>query len=400
MIKKDKNRSILILIVFVYISNIALKNLYSAEIVEIMKHFSGASKAKVSLATTYYFLTYAAFQVVISAVAKKINIVKTLFVSTLLSVAISALIPLCNSLWQVYIIFGTNGILQSITWPGCFYVIGNYLPKKMHSKGNIWLALGFAIAFVLDYALAAFFIKFFNWRYAFWFFDSLYLISIIVFYMMVSKSSPINEGEAEKTRKATVLKLSRVNYISIYVVSCMGCFIFGIVYYGILNWVTAFFHETFKISSASSALISIIIPVAATAGPVLTTVLSEKKKFWFIAIFGTSLTAIISFIMAGVFQKNIVLSLVMIVVLLTFCRGTANMMGSLVLFRCQRFTDTTSMAANTNTFASVGAAFGPLMVGAVIDNFGQSLSYLMISFLLMIVLLCVVIPYKRISIIN
>lgn len=399
----NKYRLILLFILFVYIANIAAKNLYTAEIVEIIKHFEGSTKAQVSLATTWYFFAYAIFQIVISIVSKKINIVKTLFYTTLISVFITALIPCCNQLWQVYVLFFLNGMLQAITWPGCMYCVCCYLTPKYQTTANVWLSVGFSIGFVLDYFSAALFIRFADWRFGFWTFAIIYFISDVLFYAVLYNSKQVDQESnnlENRQNNSTVINLTSVpktEYVLIYVISCIVSFSITLSYYGISNWVTSFFYDVFKISSSNAAMISLIIPIIVAFGPVVMIFACKKVNYWRVAFFGLCVMLVFSIVAAFLFAKNIWLSLIFIILIMVCGRGIICQFGSVLALKCQRFINTTSYSAITNTCSSIGVSLSSIVFGSIIDKSGYRLFFLTVAIISTVILLFIVLLFKKVK---
>ena len=72
--KKEKSTKFLIWAgFFVYLLMMGSKNVYTAEVAAIQLAF-GKTKAETSLAMTYYFITYAVMQILLSFVMGKLNL--------------------------------------------------------------------------------------------------------------------------------------------------------------------------------------------------------------------------------------------------------------------------------------------------------------------------------------
>ena len=73
-VKKDRiSKTFIWACFFLYILMMGSKNSYTAEIVEIMTVFD-TTKARASLAMTYYFVTYAVAQIILTFIMGKINL--------------------------------------------------------------------------------------------------------------------------------------------------------------------------------------------------------------------------------------------------------------------------------------------------------------------------------------
>ena len=116
---------------FFYLISIVLKMVYSAEIVEIIAAFPGATKASVGTGLTAYYFVYTAAQLIVAFIINKINIKAFMTVTTVLSALSFGAIYFFGELWQLYIILGLNGVFQSGVWGGVMYFVGKYVPREM-----------------------------------------------------------------------------------------------------------------------------------------------------------------------------------------------------------------------------------------------------------------------------
>lgn len=391
---------IFLLMIAVYVANITSKNLYTAEIIEIIKAFPGTTKAEASLATTYYFIPYAVMQLVIFKITQKINIIKVFTVTSLLSVGVLVLVPFCTDLRQIYALFVLNGFFNAMTWPTVVYVLTHYLSDYLVAKGTMMLSAAFGIGYVLDFLLSAFFIRFFNWRISYWVVAAAYLVMILLFYYVVSRSTPVDRAPAEEViaKEKSGITVSK-NQISLFlVILCGGSLLACIAYYGMQNWVTTFFHEVFETSSSMSSLLSTLVPIFATAASVIANTMCEKMSYWkYIMINAVAVIGVaVSFLFF--YDRVLAVSLAVIALLIMLMRSFSTTFGTIMMVKSRRHIDTTSIAALTNTFASAGAAIGPPLFGKMLDGYGWSSSYLSVVVLTAAVLIFVLIFYQKVKI--
>lgn len=380
--KRSNNYWLIIIWTFAfYVANISTKNLYSAEIIEIIRHFGNVPKAKASLATTFYFVTYAVAQLIISRFIKKLNLLKMLFGATIISICLTAVIPVCSVLWQVYVIFAINGVLQAFTWPTVMYITSHYLSGKYVSKATMLLGVGGSVGYVLDFALSSFFIKYSNWQISFWAFCILYLTSTFGLAFILKKSEKTTEEKGKMTLKATPESQYKVkvNLKLFYFFICIGGFLINVIYYGVQGWITTFLHDNFDFSSSSSALFTTIIPIFSAVGPVLSVPLCEKFGYQKVSAVLISGIAALLLILGMFCNKSVVLFIAIIVVIITVLRLLSVVFSTVILVNNRSIIDIASVAAISNTFISVGAAAGPIFMGSVIDNFGWGTAYFVMT---------------------
>ncbi len=395
-----KNNPILIIAVtiFIYVMMVGSKNLYTAEIVEVIKHFKGCDKTKAGLAMTFYFCVYAVMQFVVAKILPKINIIKVTLYATVLSSIVIAITPLCVYIWQVYILFGLNAVLQCTVWPCCIYVVGNYIDDTYVPKANMALGTGYAIGFVLDYLVAALCIQYLDWCAGFYIFGFLYLISGILFCTVIKFSDKVvKKGSMILKIGHNTLSSFKPHYRTFCFVECVGCFLSTMMYYGVSSWITSLFCDVYNVSSANSALISIIVPVIVIVGPILATSFCEKERYWTVSIIVTLFAVVVGVVLAFLYSVNIWFTLIASILFLIFSRGVSHIYDTIIPIKSRGFVDAGVFAAITNSFASMGGALGPTVTGKIMDVSSRRVSYLFLAICGVILILTILIPYKKIS---
>jgi len=388
-----------------YVAMVASKNFYSAEIVEIIKCYD-ITKAAAALTMTCYYATYAVGQLVIAKILPKISILKWCFWGIVVSAFFTVAVPFCTAIWQMYVLFILNALSQSLVWPTIMYVASNYLPDSMAPKANMAFGVGYAVGFVLDYVTAAVFLKLFNnWKIGFWFFGAMLILSVAIFYRVVSKSKKQDDNKGKMSIKISTTSVNKVrsNFYVFAAVECFGCLVTAVIYYGMSNWITALFHDVYNMSSANSALISLFVPIVVTLGPILATTYCEKTAYWNVTISSMVICTAASVLLAFFYGSNVILALVLSMIALVFGRGIAHVFDTVIVMKSRKFVDVGVFAALTNFFASLGGAIGPPIIGKILDMKFENkavpymLSYLFIAFCAVVVILSIIIPYKKIK---
>ncbi len=383
---KRKIYIVLGICIFLYFATLVQKNMFSCELVEILRYFN-ISKAKAGMASTCYFFTYAIGQLAVAKFFPKLHLLKFLTVTLFLSALLTVLIPLCTSIYQIWVIFAVNGFLQAGSWPGIFAVIVKYVPQKLRVASNNWLSVGYTAGFCVDYTLASVLLKWTNWKVGFYIAAVVLLGALAVFYFVVSglrnSEKPFVSNKAEKVAAANsggqVTKSKKINVF--YVVIFFGCMLVGVLYYGILNWVPNILCDVFGVSSSKALLAGTVLSVAMIVGPVASTFLCEKTSCWKIGKYYYFAAFLFSVLLALFYSENLYLTVAMTLVPLLVSRSITNIDSAFIPMKCHKLINAGSFAATTDTFLSIGAAIGPTLFGAVIDGCGYTVIYVMMAVL-------------------
>ena len=382
-IPDDAQHKVLILAsVLLYTSYVAAKNLYGAEIVEIMSYFK-ISKVTASTATSVGFITYAVSQIILAKIFPKLNIIRFVIISSVISVFLIVLIPFCTNIYQIWVIYGIIGITLTGIYPACLSVIGKYIPAKLLPKSTILLGSGFAIAFIMDYVFGAAFVKFFSWKTGFFVFGILLLFAAVFFCFAVSASQKrfgTQNRKAETVKKGFILDNTdfKTVFWFVFFVSLLGLLANGI-YYAVANWVTNLMSDEFGLSSSFSIFLTVFIPIGACIGPVVQSKLCMGRLYWNVFITFLIISLSISLLLFFIYKVNLVVTLLLYVVLIIMLRGAANLLGMEIPMKYRRKFDSGSLGSIINAFSCVGASAGPLFAGSIIDGSGIKVYYLFIG---------------------
>ncbi len=393
---KNNYKRIILVCLFLYVAMIASKNLFTSEIIEIIKEY-GVTKSKASLATSFYFVSYAFSQLFFSKIITKINIVKTTLVMVLVSVGITALIPFCTGISQIYALFLLNGIAQTTVWPSCILILSEYLPERLKMRGCKFLSIGYSIAFMLDYAMASFCFKFATWKLGFWVFSTFLLLSVLTFYFVISNSTKISEKTKNEQTVENASKIKKSTYFWFVTVVLVGAFLSNFIYQGVLAWIPNLLYECFNVSSSKATIVTMIVPFAVTLGPIISMSLCDKYNHWKICLLLCLTSLAVPFVLSGIYNKNVIVSILVILIFLIIYRAICNVFTTVVPVKSNKFVNSGSFAALANTAASFGFACGAPVVGKAIDSVGWSVSYIFIGFAAVLLVFTVLLKYRSIS---
>ena len=372
---------------FFYLISIVLKMVYSAEIVEIIAAFPGATKASVGTGLTAYYFVYTAAQLIVAFIINKINIKAFMTVTTVLSALSFGAIYFSGELWQLYIILGLNGVFQSGVWGGVMYFVGKYVPREMAAFSSSLMSTGMALGTALAYGLSAFFVAVADWRWTFVFFAAISLVTLVIFLVFLKKidaKSGAAHPEIDLPKEPEEKKLpviphgvhgSGMNAALIMLI--VIAFFAGCVYYSISNWVPSLLTEEYGMLSQYSMLLTIALPVCMMPGPIAASALCDRhdNKYGVCAIFSAG-AFIAVFVMCFLYNASLWLALVLSIAMLFCIRGVIQVIcGYFPLVLKDRINSGVS-SLMFNAGACLGAAIMPLLTGLIMDAYGWRQYYI------------------------
>ncbi|MBQ9734889.1 MAG: MFS transporter [Clostridia bacterium] len=369
------------------------KNAYIAEVVALQDVFA-KSKAEISLAMTYYFITYAITQIVLSFLMGKINLKIFMSVTVGLSAILTMLIAFMPSISGIYVLCSINGVLQAGTYSGGMAVISKYAPPRFFAFANTLMSSASALYGFISYGVTALFVGMGRWDLPFIILGALLFVSACFFFYAVNKMRSFPKVELVKEEVAIVnrpyVKLNtKSSKIVFIIIMMLIAFLGNFLHYSVMNWVPDMLHSIFSMPKEYSILITLLVPLAMFVGSVVAIRICERfRNLFVIGIISLVAIVILYALIALFYDVNIVLTLVIMVI--TFMTASAQRLvyTSIMAFKMATEVNVGTFTAATNAFASISAGVAPTVAGSIIDAGQGNQGYG--TLFIFVLLLCVV----------
>ena len=399
-----------------YTSMMCAKSVFTAELVTFIDKMH-TDKFNASLCNTYYFITYAAVQVILAPFMGRINLRRYLVITVPLAAVCGILVAFIGDVKQAWVLFAFTGAFQAGIYAGCMYILSLYLPADMLPFANSLMQSGFAIGNTVAYCVSALFVSLSLWTLPYIIFGVLFLAAV-VFFGIVTRKAAATFPEAGKRRRAAAKpqkdgacegkiadgavndggesdcesgdkvnatgdgkgRQSELSYNKglftlkngaqralFYFLSIVYSLLVTTLYYAINNWVGNFFKEVYGLPDSVSIVISLIVPIMTFFGPFIAISLSKKRKNYIksavVAVF-VPLAAALALVFF--YDAGIIVAMLLIAV---FIVGTKVLTGfqSVATFDMRTEINAGSYSAMVNAAASVSAALAPTVMGKIID---------------------------------
>ena len=390
---KRRNRAYWLLIIssfLLYVIMTGAKNVYTAEM-SLVERFFGVDKATVSSTMQYYFYTYAGVQLLLVPFMQKLNIKWYLTVTIAFSAIITVIVGLTTQLWQITVLYTVNGAFQAGIWGCLVKLFANHLPKRLLPRANQILTIGIAVASVLSYLCAAVFVD--NWQLPFLILGGVLILCIVFFFYSASYVKKFKK-EAEPTHHVVhsdgteedildeadndfIHLTTRTRRTVFYTVSLIISLLCSALYFMGMNWMPNMLQEVFSLPADVSLYITILAPICITVGPVLTVNSCEKhKNFVAVSIVYFSLACIFALLLFLFYDKNVVVTIILLLIFLVLANGARMISLSIVSMRMRTSIEPRTYTTLVNAVASISAGLAPFLFGSIIDNSGWTSAYL------------------------
>lgn len=287
-----------------------------------------------------------------------------------------------TSLLTFRFLFGAG---EAGAFPNASRSFSEWMPPREQGRAHGILFMGTRLGGALAPPVALWLITKFGWRASFWAFGTLGLIWAVAWWRWYrddpSGHPAVNEAELEIIRenrgtgagKASIDWRALLNLNLLFV--CLTYFAFGYGLYFYLTWLPTYLREARGFSAGSAGTWSSIVLMSGAGSSILgglwTDRWSRKRglKIGRCGVASSTLVASGAFLAAAALTKNAVVS----AVLMAVAAGIADLSISAAWAICH---DIGKEAAGTvtacmNTFANIGGAIAPVVMGYAVQWWGS-----------------------------
>ena len=367
--------------VFLWIIMMGSKNVYTAEIVELVNVF-GVTETEVSLAMTYYFVTYSIAQVIMFFFMEHINIKWFLGVSIFLSGGVTVFIAILTSMWQIWWLLALNGVLQAGVWGMCIAVLKKYLPTDMLPKANTLMNVGMAVAGIISYGSASLFVGMGRWDLPYYILGVILSFSAVLFFIAVhlceknlSPMDKVSLSEQTATKPIFNLKSSISKSVFISIAFVMSLFVHSTFYAG-MNWMPSMLTQNHGLDNSIGILLSVFAPVATIVGAIAAIRHCEKhKNFLAVSVVYLSIGAVLSLFMTFLYKSNVIVATILIVLYLVIYQGVITIVFSVMPLKVGNGISAGGLSCLMNAAGGFSAGFAPLLSSYIFRGVGWTAYY-------------------------
>lgn len=267
VIRKKQANLLILFCTAVYAVSYLTRVNYSAVLVEIIRS-EGYSKSSASMALTALFITYGFGQVISGFLGDKLKPEKIIFFGLLLTAGMNILIPLTTDTAQMTAVWAVNGFAQALMWPPIVKILLNHLDAETYRKRIIIIGWGGHIGTFIVYLFSPVIINIFNWRVVFLVSAGIAVAMAIIWMLKIGQITDALNSEltlpsiTESATQKDVAKEKMPPAAVIYLVFAMIAIVAqGLLRDGIMTWMPTYISEQFNISSSSSILTGLGLPI-------------------------------------------------------------------------------------------------------------------------------------------
>ncbi len=249
---------------------------------KIMEEF-GLTKSSMGLVLSSLLLLYAVGQFVNGQLGDKLNSRRIITIGLLCSAILNIVVGFNGGMLGLLIVaWGLNGYFQAMGWGPTVKAMANWFPAKVRGRISGRLGTSYIIGGAFSWFLAGTIIKYFNWRFTFWF-PAVFCIFIAIHWYIRARNAPEEIGlpsvenqesglENDSIREDAHIgfrKTLKITLLNPYVwFAAFALFGLNIVRYGFMSWAPTYMFEEQGATVSAAAFKALAFPIAGGLGAI------------------------------------------------------------------------------------------------------------------------------------
>lgn len=371
----NKSRLVVISLWILYSSAYFGRSCYSAAIASIVN--SGIyDKGQIGLVGTAFFICYGAGQIINGIAGDRVNPFAMVLAGSLGSAICCFSMAFAKSLVLMAVIWGLNGIFQSMLWAPLLRIFSETINSSLREKAVLNIAISLPVGTVLAYLCSTLILKYSHWNNIFLCGSAVIFASFILMLSTVLRcKNSIVTQDVVIPKKSEVKSNSGFFALMIssgLIIIIVPSFLHGMMRDGITNWVPTMIMEEYGVVESFSVFLTIILPIFNAFGAYMITPLYKKFRRNEMKTAGVcALLALIPMSLLLLIGKLPVIVSIILLALTTMSMYSLNyLIISRVPVRFSKSGHTSSVTGILNSAAYIGCAVSTYGFGAFSEKYG------------------------------
>ena len=227
---------------------------YGAVISEMVRS-TGISKELLSLSLTGSFVTYGVGQVISGIAGDRLSPKKLVSIGFGVTAVMNLLIPLCGSPYTMLAVWCVNGFAQSFMWPPVVKMMSDMLSEEAYKRGMVIVSWGSSVGTIVVYLMVPAVISLLSWKWVFVISAAMAVITLVAWQWFTYRPAPAAVAAVKEKGKAKHL------FTPVMIGVMLAIILQGMLRDGVTTWMPSYISETYNLSTASSILTGVILPI-------------------------------------------------------------------------------------------------------------------------------------------
>ena len=355
---------------------------FSAALASIVK--SGVmTKPEGGVISTVFFFCYGTGQIIMGYISDRLPARRMVTVGLFASAAVNLLMTTVESPTLMAVIWGLNGIAQSMLWAPILCILTNELHPDLRMKAGVMIASSPLVGTLTAYFAAALTASI-DWRLIFVISGCIVALAAVVWLCIcgyVSHKSPDTVtvdtkktvSDSSSAQTAAGEKTKNILITSGIVFMILPVIMHGMLKEGIGTWVPTMITETYGASPTFSIFISMILPIINLSGVfiamfVFSRFAHENEMLAAAMMIGVASLPLISLLLIG--RMPAVIAVVMMSIVTSLMHGFNHLLLTMASMRFGKAGRAGSMTGMLNCVTYAGCAISGYGFGALAETFG------------------------------
>ena len=331
-------------------------------------------KAAAGAVTTVGFITYGVGQLVSGKLGDRFDPKRLMSIGFFTTAAMNLLIPFVHGSVAMCIVWGVNGLAQSLMWSPMLKIMKTAMSEDDFNKGCVQTNLGSAVATVIIYLLSPAVISVWSWKGVFFISSVCGVAMAVVWFSILTKierSADIKyvlKKSPEKRKK----KHSPAMPIVLLVFTLAAIFFQGSLRDGVTTWLPTYIYESFGLSSEKSILTSAVIPIFSYISLQICAKLYNKmgRKPFKCGLMIFAVGTVAAIILAVLGGRSVILTAVMCALIVACMHGVNLVLISFLPGIYGNNENVSELSGTLNFMTYVGSAASAYGFALLSNNFG------------------------------
>lgn len=370
---------------------------FSAALVNIINQ-DVFTKSQAGLIGTIFFFCYGGGQLINGIVADKLSPFKLIFTGISLSAIANFLMFVSRSYVVMAVIWGFNGIAQSMLWASILFIISNVIHVDMRYKACLYIASSIPTGTLTAYIIAIISSRF-QWYTVFGMSAVVLAIAAVIWWIVSSKVIKLLEFTEvsisdTKNKSFANENLGKLIVISGVVIVMFAVMLHGMLKEGIMTWVPTMITETYNVTPTFSIFVSMILPIINLGGAYITTFIFDKvtkKNEIITSVYIMAFTVLPLTVLLFIGKIPLLISVIMLSLITMMMHAFNHVYITLVPLRFKQYNRTATITGIFNSITYAGCAISNYGFGLLSDIFGwRNTVFFWIGVAVIAVIFCVV----------
>lgn len=357
------------------------------------------ARTLLSMSITGSFITYGAGQLISGVCGDLVSPKRLVQAGLITTTLMNLIIPLCQSPYQMLVVWCINGFAQAFMWPPIVKLMVAAFSEEYYNKMAIRISCASSYGTIVTYFAAPLLISAAGWRAVFIFAACCGAIMTVLWskYCIDIKSIVQKPLKREEIKKPSAVK---VLFSPVVIAVMFAIILQGMLRDGVTTWMPTYITDTYNLGTTVSILSGVVIPLfsilcikiasALYKGKFQNPVLCSAVMF----LIGL-ISAVALYFSSG---SSVILSVVCTSMLTGAMYGVATMLTAIVPPFFKKYGNISTVSGVLNACTYVGSGISTFGIAVLSKNMGWKLTLLMWCVVaVMGTILCFVstIPWKK-----